>query len=273
MIDLNRVLVIGGSGMVGSQVSFGIKPTHAELDILDTDSVEHAFEAYAPQAVVHLAGLIDVQECEKRPQEAERINVGGARNVAHACASRETPLVYFSSCMVFDGTKETPYDESDEPNPQTVYGQTKLDGEKEVLRIPSALVVRTGWLFGGFEKDTKFVKRFIDSMKMDTPVRATSDRYGSPTYIPDLLAETVKQLQLGTTGIVHVVNDGVASYFEIAEKIKEIIGSNSVVSPVTQQELNPHEAPRGPMEALVSNRQICLRSYGDALPEYSAALR
>lgn len=273
MIDLARTLVIGGSGMVGSQVPFGVKPAHTELDITDASSVERAFAARRPSAVLLLAGMIDVKRCEDDPEGAERANARGAEHVARAAAAAAVPLVYFSSCMVFDGKKSQPYTEEDHPNPLTVYGKTKRRGEETVLRLaPRSLVVRTGWLFGGFEKDTKFIRRFRDMLSRGETIRATNDRFGSPTYVPDLISETVRLLQEGESGIFHVVNDGIASYYDVAREIKKLLPDSGEVTGVSQRELNPNEAPRGAMEGLVSSRGVSLRSYAEALAEYIRAL-
>ncbi|HWO06975.1 MAG TPA: NAD(P)-dependent oxidoreductase [Candidatus Paceibacterota bacterium] len=273
MIDLERVLVIGGSGMVGSQIDFGIKPSHAELDITDPISVQRGFAAHRPSVVLLLAGIIDVKKAEHDPAVAERVNVKGAAHVADACARANIPLVYYSSCMVFDGTKPSPYVESDVPHPLTVYGKTKSAGETEVLsRSPGSLVIRTGWLFGGFERDVKFVHRFHDALVAGESIRATNDRFGSPTYVPDLIAATVSLMHAGVSGIMHVVNSGVVSYFTVAEEIKKLTGASAEVIGITQRELDPRSEPRGAMEGLASERGMQLRPYEEALAEYIHAL-
>lgn len=274
MSNPDRILIIGGSGMVGAQILFGIKPSHAELDITDSTSVERAVEKFQPEAILNLAGLVDLRKCEEDPAKAKRLNTDGARNVALAAAGARIPLIYFSSCLVFDGKKETPYTESDEPNPQTIYGKTKLAGELATLEeAPHALVVRTGWLFGGFEHDIKFIRRFYDLLAAGKAIRATSDRSGSPTYVPDLISEAVRLLQAGESGVFHVVNDGVASYFEVAEYLRNILASLTSVSPAPSKEMDHEGVPRGMMEALASERGTTLRPYTEALSEYIAALK
>lgn len=273
MIDLDRVLVIGGSGMVGSQVLFGIRPSHKEFDISDTDSILQGFEVFKPSAVLHLAGLVDMRIAEENPEETYRINVEGTIHIADACAKANIPLVFFSTCSVFDGSKSSPYDESDTPNPLTVYGETKHKAEQEVLaRAPLGLVIRTGWLFGGGKHDTKFVKHFIDALISNKPVNATNNRFGSPTYIPDLIEETKKLLINGEQGIVHIVNKGAVSYFEVAERIKIITNSASSVTGVSAKDIDPSNIKRGSMEALTSNRGIILRPYEEALADYISVL-
>jgi dTDP-4-dehydrorhamnose reductase len=275
MIDLNKVLVIGGSGMVGSHVPFGIHPSQVDLDITDRESVVRAFDSYEPTAVIHLAALVDIHECERNPDLAYRVNVGGARNVAEVAAQWQAPIVFFSSGMVFDGTKDAPYDESDIPSPINTYAETKYRGEQEVLRLcANALVVRTGWLFGGFERDVKFIRRFFEMLLKGSPIRAVNDRYGSPAYVPDLIHETVRLLQSGTRGIAHVVNAGVVSYLDVAVYMRQIMGVDSPVAGVPFKDIDGiGSVKRGRMEGLISNRGISLRSYEDALAQYVAALR
>jgi dTDP-4-dehydrorhamnose reductase len=110
MIDTSRVLIIGGSGMVGSQMDFGIRPSRAELDITDNDSVRRGFEQYQPAAAILLAGLVNVTQCEEHPEEAERVNVEGTKNVAKAAANASVLLIYFSSFFFFEGLMCTLYD-------------------------------------------------------------------------------------------------------------------------------------------------------------------
>lgn len=259
--------------MVGSQIQFGMKPSHAELDITDPISITAGFERYKPVAVIHVAGLIDTVKAEGDPKEAERVNVVGTAHLADACARAKIPLVYFSTGMVFDGTKDSPYNESDIPHPLSVYGMTKYKGEQEVLkRSPNSLVVRTGSLFGGFEKDTKYIRRFYNSLMNGQPIRATDDRFGSPTYVPDLIAETARLLQEGATGVAHIANKGVASYLEVALRIRELTGSQVSVTGAPASEMDPKGVARGRMEGLESNRGILLRPFDVALAEYIAAL-
>lgn len=258
--------------MVGSQIPFGFKPTHAELDITDSDSVARAFDTYTPSAVVHAAALVDMAKAEQDAALAERINVAGAAIVAEAAARAGVPMLYLSTCVVFDGEKESPYVESDTPRPMSVYGDTKYRGELAVLeRLPQTVVVRTGWLFGGFERDTKFIRTFYRQLMSGRPVRAASDRFGSPTYVPDLVHEMLRLFTTGERGVVHVVNEGVASYYEVACEIQQQLGTSTLVEPVPFDSFGPAPAPRGRMEGLASER-ITLRPYTHALHEYVTAL-
>ncbi|MCX6781447.1 MAG: NAD(P)-dependent oxidoreductase [Candidatus Magasanikbacteria bacterium] len=269
MIDLDRVLIIGGSGMVGGQMHFGIKPSHAELDITDRTSVQTKINKLQPSAVINLAGLIDMRQAEENSERARLVNVDGAAFVSEACNALNVPLVHFSTCAVFDGNKNEPYSESDVPHPINIYGETKYEGEQRVLAISAhALIVRTGWLFGGFDKDKKFVHNCFNKLSSEGSIRATNDRFGSPTYIPDLISEVIQLLNQSVHGVVHVVNDSVASYFDIAYAINEIGHFNAEIIPASSRENEWPNLSRGRMESLMSERGVHMRDYREALEEY-----
>jgi len=263
-----KIIVTGGEGMVGSLVKFGIKLGHAKLDISKPISIEKAIEKHRPEAILHLAAMTNMLECEENPKKAFRINVTGTENLAKACKEHRIKLIYMSTCAVFDGKKKTPYKESDKPNPLNVYGQTKLQGENVAKKLlPDALIIRTGWLFGGSKNNKKFVSLSLQKFKNGEEVTATSDRYGSPTYIPDLL-ETIENLMDGKMkGTYHVVNSGVASYFDIAKEIKSLGKFKTKILPLKARQIENPKLKRGHLEALASSK-IKLRFWQKALTNY-----
>jgi dTDP-4-dehydrorhamnose reductase len=137
--------------------------------------------------------------------------------------------------------------------------------------LPNALIIRTGWLFGGKNADKKFVKIVFDKLKQHAEVKATDDRVGSPTYVNDLLDKIKELIEQKATGIFHVVNSGVASYFEIAQEIKKIGHFTAAATPVKAAEIESPELKRGSMEAL-SSTKVQLRSWQEALAEYIDSL-
>lgn len=265
------ILLTGGNGMVGSQFPFGIKPTRSELDITDKKSIEKTFDAYSPTVVIHLAALTNMKYCEEHTKEAEKINVDGTRNIVKACAERNIKLVYISTCAVFDGTKTIPYIETDTTGAVSVYGKTKQLGESLVLAAsPNNLIIRTGWLFGGGINDKKFIKIFIDALKQNKTITAIANRYGNPTYIPDLIQAINELLQKDTSGIAHLVNSGTVSYAEAAAVIKRFIPES--ISKIISIEITPSKeaVPRGAMEGLATTTP--LRSWEEAIKEYLTIL-
>ncbi len=275
-IVASKIIITGGNGMVGKQAPFGIRLSHKQLDILSPGLIEKVIAKYKPTAIVHLAAMTDMLACEKNPKLATRINVLGSTNLAKACKKHGIKLVYLSTCAVFNGKKKTPYNETDKPKPINVYGATKLQGEQAILKLlPEALIIRTGWLFGGGLKiDKKFVGQMYKRMRNsktkltnNLTVQATQDRIGSPTYIPDLFMAIQKLLNSNTKGIVHVVNSGVASYYEIAGAIKQVSKSEAKLIPVKAKAIEPKELRRGKTEALTSSI-IKLRNWRKALAQY-----
>lgn len=287
--SFKKIITTGGNGMVGSQVGFGIRLNKKQLDILSPLSIQKAIQKYKPDAILHLAAMTDMLACQNNPKQAYNINVTGAKNIAKVCQKNNIKLVYLSTCAVFDGKNKSPYKETDKPNPLNVYGKTKLQGEKAVMDVSSRwqrhrgstthdesgsghnnLIIRTGWLFGGGAGvDKKFVFSTFQKIRSGLEVKATSDRFGSPTYIPDLLKTVEKLIQKNARGVFHVVNEGAVSYFEIArEIIKDIEGSDSsILIPVKAFDIENPKVKRGQMEALASSK-IKLRSWKKPLKEY-----
>lgn len=269
----NDILVTGGAGMVGSQATFGKKLTRKELDILSLHSIEQAIKKYKPRVILHLAAMTHMLLCEENPKEAFKVNVIGTKNLATICKRYNIKLVYMSTCAVFNGRKKTPYREIDTPDPINAYGKTKLEGEKIVQKlIPSSLIIRTGWLFGGGKNDKKFVQLTYKKFKEGSEVKATKDRKGSPTFVPDLLSETKKLIKENKSGIYHIVNSGEATYLDIAKEIRKIGKFNKKIIAVKGKDVELPKLKRGKLEALTSSK-IKLRSWKKALHVYLTKLK
>jgi dTDP-4-dehydrorhamnose reductase len=194
--------------------------------------------------ILHSAAWTDVDGAEDHPTQAELLNVQGTRNVA----SLGAPLVYYSSDYVFDGAKREPYLESDEPNPASVYGRTKLGGEREVR---DGWIVRTSWLFGWTGRN--FVRTMLTLAHQQDQVRVVADQRGCPTYVGHLAAATREIIEL-PKGTWHVAADGECTWAEFASAIFEEAGLACQVVPVTTEEL-ARPAPRPVYSVLRSERQ------------------
>lgn len=263
-----KIIVTGGDGMVGSQVKFGIRLSKRQLNILSKASIDKALTKYKPEVVLHLGAITDMLKCEENPKEAFKINVLGTQNIAQACKQHKIKLVYMSTCAVFDGKKKTAYKESDTPRPLNIYGETKLEGEKIVQKItPDALIIRTGWLFGSTEFKNKFINSIVLRLKKNKELDVTYDRYGSPTYIPDLLGSIQSLIIKKETGIYHIVNSGIASYFEVSREAKKIGKFKTKLNKVRAQDIENLKVTRSKNEVLVSSK-IKLRSWEKAIKEY-----
>ena len=230
----------------------------AALDIRDADAVYAAVHGFAPDVVLHTAAYTDVDGAEAHPEVAEAINVEGTRNVVRAVRGTHTTLVYISSDYVFDGTKGSPYVESDRTNPLGVYGRTKLAGEQATLEWARGISVRTSWLFSDTGKN--FVKTILAAAREKAaagePLRVVDDQVGSPTYAPHLASAIEEALRQGVgAGIYHMGGGGYCSWCELAREVVQLAGIDVEVLPISTAELD-RPAPRPAFSALVTERPI-----------------
>lgn len=190
----------------------------AEADLTDRAAVMRAMDARRPEFVIHAAAFTAVDECERQPDLAFRVNAEGTRHVALACRQLGIPMLYISTDYVFDGEKSEPYIESDPPNPLNVYGKSKLEGERSVIELVERYwIVRTSWLFGPFGRN--FVSAILDQARAGRPLRVVDDQFGAPTYTVDLAAKLEELVADSEPGIYHVTNQGYCSWFQFAQEI------------------------------------------------------
>ena len=226
------MLVTGAGGQLGHALAEVFPEADArtrdELDVTRPLDVEPP-----PDVVLHAAAWTDVDGAEADPEGAAAVNVAGTRNVVGLGA----PVLYFSSDYVFDGSKGEPYLESDVPMPVSVYGRTKLDGEREV---ESGWIVRSSWLFGATGHN--FVRTMLRLGAERDEVAVVDDQRGSPTFVGHLAvaAKDVLELAFGT---YHVAADGDCTWAEFAEAIFEEAGLRCGVRRITTAELG-RPAPR-----------------------------
>jgi dTDP-4-dehydrorhamnose reductase len=212
---------------------------------------------YRPSLVLHAGAWTDVDGAEENEEAARHVNVDGTKNVVALGA----PLVYYSTDYVFDGRKKDPYVESDEPNPLSVYGQTKLAGEREV---GPGWIVRSSWLFGWTGKN--FVRTMLALGRQQDEVRVVGDQRGAPTYVGHL-ADATKELIDLPYGTYHLAAAGEASWADFAEAIFEEAGVSCRVTRITTDELG-RLAPR-PANSVLRSEQ----PGAPALPDWREGLR
>jgi dTDP-4-dehydrorhamnose reductase len=212
---------------------------------------------HTPDLVLHAAAWTDVDGAESDPEGARRVNVDGTRNVAALGA----PAVAYSSDYVFDGRKGSPYVESDEPAPQSVYGRTKLAAEQAV---GAGWIVRSSWLFGWTGRN--FVRTMLALGTERDEVAVVADQRGSPTYVGDLAAATRELIAL-PYGLYHVAADGDCTWADFAEAIFEDAGIDCRVRRISTAELG-RPAPRPSYSVLRSERSGTPR-----LPHWREGLR
>ena len=188
------------------------------LDIADVDAVRHALGVLRPWAVINAAGYCRVDDAEGDEDACRRGNTLGPRLLAEGCAGYGTPLVTFSSDLVFDGLAREPYRESDAVAPLGVYGRSKAAAEEAVLQAhPGALVVRTSAFFGPWDEHN-FVTATLRNLARGEAVRAASDETVSPTYVPDLVNAALDLMIDGAGGVWHLANEGVTSWADFGKR-------------------------------------------------------
>ncbi len=251
-----RTLITGAGGQLGDALAeafpWADPRTRLELDVRRPDAVSGALDL-----ILHAAAWTDVDGAEEHEQAARDVNVMGTRRIAALGA----PVVYYSSDYVFDGRKREPYLESDEPNPSSAYGRSKLDGEREVL---AGWIVRTSWLFGW--SGHNFVRTMLRLGRERDEVAVVDDQQGSPTYVGHL-AEVTRQLVELPDGIYHVAAEGDCTWAEFAEAIFEGAGVDCHVRRISSAEL-ARRAPRPAYSVLRSEKRETPR-----LPHWREGLR
>ncbi len=242
-----------------------------QLDITDPASIAAALEGVDPWAVINTAGYVRVDDAESDQARCFAENTLGPTLLAEACARLTIPFATFSSDLVFDGLSATPYLEDADPKPLNVYGRSKFAAERAVLAIDSsALVIRTGAFFGPWD-EYNFVTLLLRSLQDGGPVQALADSSIAPTYVPDLVNATLDLLLDEQRGILHLVNQGSATWFEFGCMAAQAAGMNpALVVPTTREEANL--AARRPANAVLASRLQIMPRLESALQRYLDAV-
>ena len=259
----------GGRGLVGRALtehcaavgdevlSYG----HKDLDISDRDAVRQMILGDRPDVVINCAAWTNVDGCESDQERAFAANAAGAENLAAACKETECIFITISTDYVFDGAKSGFYTQLDEPNPESVYAASKLEGERLSARAyDGSIIVRTGYVFG--PGGINFLSTVVERIKKGERIKAISDAYGTPTYAKDLAVRLRELAEKNVAGIYHVVNSGPGvSFEEFTRKAIALLGNREVVvEAVSSDALNrPAKRPR-------NSRMRCLLTEKIGLP-------
>ena len=251
-----RILVTGAGGLVGKLVVERAEACHdvrglarAELDITNPGAAQSALRGFSPHVVLHCAAYTDVDGAERNRNRALEVNADGTERVAVAAQEQGARLVYVSTDYVFDGEGATPYREGDATGPLSIYGRSKLEGER---RVESAcpedfIIVRTGWLYGHGRGFVDWARaRLVASEELPL----VDDQTGSPTYAGDLADALLELATSAHRGVFHFVNQGEATWLDLGRAIAEELGQTTTrLRPIAGKTLD-RPAPRPAYSAL-----------------------
>ena len=279
-----KVLVTGVKGQLGYDVvneltGRGIQAVGVdieEMDITDAAGVDRVIRETAPDAVIHCAAYTAVDAAEENEELCRRVNAEGTRNIALACRELDIKMLYISTDYVFSGEGERPWEPDDERAPQSVYGQTKYEGELAVQELlDKYFIVRIAWGFGVNGKN--FVRTMLKLAENHDTIRVVNDQFGSPTYTYDLARLLADMVLTEKYGVYHATNEGICSWYDFACAIFEEAGISVNVVPVTTEEYGAKAKrpanSRMSKEKLTENGFERLPSWRDALRRYLEVLR
>jgi dTDP-4-dehydrorhamnose reductase len=269
-----KVLVTGAGGQVGSEVvtAFAdhsvVGATRDMLDVGDRHAVMAAVTGMQPDAIVHCGAWTAVDACESDPDRALRVNALGTRHVMEAARRVGAYVVYLSTDYVFDGTKADPYVEWDDPRPASVYGRSKLGGEREI--DSGSAVVRTSWVCG--RTGANMVRTILRLAGEHDTLTFVDDQRGHPTFADDL-ARMVRTIVVSRLpGTYHVTNQGAVTWYEFARAVLEAAGENPArVKPIATADLQPPRPAPRPANSVLDNAALRLQGI-DLLPDFREPL-
>jgi dTDP-4-dehydrorhamnose reductase len=293
---MTQILLIGQDGQVGRDLQ---KPLSAlgtvvtvgrqQLDLAQADQIQAAIQNFAPDLIVNAAAYTAVDRAETESDRAFAINANAPQQMARAAQALTIPLIHISTDYVFDGSKSSPYVETDATNPLGVYGQSKLAGEQEIQQVQAQhpefqyAILRTAWVYGAQGKGN-FVKTMLRLGAERPEVRVVDDQIGTPTWSGDIakaitgLAERflTPDSSEAPSGIYHFTNSGAASWYDFAVAIFE--EAKTMGLPLTLQRVVPITTPeyptptQRPAYSVLSNQKIKSLLSGPA-PQWRQSLR
>jgi dTDP-4-dehydrorhamnose reductase len=225
------ILLIGSNGQLGRELqqilSFNknlIAVARPTIDLTQPDTLRSVIRNKQPQIIINTAAYTAVDKAESEPELAKSINEIALEIIAEETEKLKAFLIHISTDYVFDGSNSCPYQETDATNPISVYGKTKLGGEKAIQKISAHhFILRTAWVYGTFGK-SNFVKTMLRLAEQKEEIRVVADQIGSPTWAQDIakaIAEIIPQLSPEMAGTYHYTNSGVASWYDFAIAIFE----------------------------------------------------
>jgi len=271
-----KILVTGASGQLGYDVCRVLKArrieyigvSSKELDITDNAMVREFLLKEKPNAVIHCAAYTKVDQAEDEPEHCWAVNVDGTRYLAQTCHETGAKMLYISTDYVFSGTGKQFYEVTDDVNPSSVYGRSKLAGELAVKSLlDNYFIVRISWVFG--KNGNNFVKTMLRLAETRTELNVVCDQIGSPTYTADLAPLLCDMIATEKYGIYHATNEGTCSWAEFAEEIFRLAGKNVKVNHILSKDYSV-KATR-PLNSKMSKNALSQNGF-EEMPDWEDAL-
>lgn len=279
------IIILGAGGRLGAALGRAyadefhvISFNRAQLDLNDTHALRSEIGAQDFQLLVNCAALTNVDYCESHSDEAFAINAEAPGVLSEVCRARQAKMVHISTDYVFDGEQNVPYREEDEATPLSVYGQSKLDGERNVLKVsPDHLVVRVSWIFG--PDRASFVDQVIARARETSEIAAVADKISTPTFTLDLATWLRTAWENGARGRLHLANGGECSWQQYAQYALDCCREAGVplkgtrVAPLPLAKMSNFVARR-PVYTVLSTKKferlggVAPRSWREAVADY-----
>src|SRR3989338_9807423 len=272
-----NILIIGGKGMLGSMLTNTLQENHNvtswdrdEIDISQEREVEKKIGQQKVDIIINAAAFTAVDDCEVKQDIAMQVNGTAVGYLAKQAAKLDIPIVHYSTDYVFDGHKKEGYNENDHPDPLSMYGKSKYQGEQELRKnCKKFYLIRTSWLYGPNGKN--WVDTMVHLAKTKDKLSIVNDQHGKPTYTKDLAA-TTKTIIEGKKdyGIYHVTNEGETTWYDFGKAIFALKKLPIPVSTTTTAEFfqnRPYFAQRPEYSSLNNTKLPQLRSWQEAVKE------
>ena len=241
MADKINLLVTGSNGQLGNSIKgisnrFDLYNFHFtnknQLDITNNKLIEEYVKKNQINIVINCAAYTNVEKAEKERELADLINHVSVDNLSKICSKHNIQLIHISTDFIFDGSKDYPYNEMDTPNPINMYGLTKLNGEKKMMRhnLDKSIIIRTSWLYS--ESKNNFVSKILNKINNHNYINVVENEIGSPTNVKDLakvILSIIPKLKNDKTEIFHFSNIGFCSRYDFATEINKIVNGKSSI--------------------------------------------
>ncbi len=281
---MTKILVTGADGQLGNEFRKLARSRYdlefiftdiGELDITKESEVNAFLDKNRVNYILNCAAYTAVDKAEEEPEKADLLNSHAVKILGGISNDRDIRLIHFSTDYVFDGTKKSPYTEEDTPHPVTIYGKSKLEGEKIIRKSKNCMIIRTSWLYSA--SGNNFVKTIMRISREKDELQVVSDQIGSPTWANDLARTTLIIIDRTKNNktrdrylLYHYSNEGTCTWYDFATEIVKLAGFTIKIRPVHTEDY-PAKAPR-PSYSVLDTTKI-RNELGIKIPDWKESLQ